>query len=102
MPALNVPIWGMEDGIQLPELTHDVTTDVCVVGLGGSGLAAVHALIDAGKRVVGVDAVAVAGGAAGRNGGFLLGGLAMFHHDAATRLGRPAAKAIYEETLKQI
>src|SRR6185437_4124763 len=41
-------------------------------------------------------------GAAGRNGGFLLGGLAMFHHDAVLRLGRRAAATIYEKTLEQI
>jgi glycine/D-amino acid oxidase-like deaminating enzyme len=77
-------------------------TDVCVVGLGGSGLACVRELLERGQRVVGIDAKTVAGGAAGRNGGFLLGGLAMFHHDAVTRLGRHAAVAIYGQTLKQI
>jgi glycine/D-amino acid oxidase-like deaminating enzyme len=62
----------------------------------------VRELLAAGKRVVGIDAISVAGGAAGRNGGLLLGGLAMFHHDAVSRLGRKAAAALYEETLKQI
>jgi gamma-glutamylputrescine oxidase len=100
--AVNAPIWGTHDTLALHELSGDVNADVCVVGLGGSGLACVHALMIAGKRVVGIDAVSVAGGAAGRNGGFLLGGLAMFHHDAVTRLGRDVAVAIYEETLKQI
>lgn len=86
----------------LPELEEDLVADVCVVGLGGSGLACVRSLLDAGQRVVGIDATTVAGGAAGRNGGFLLGGLAMFHHEAVTRLGRSAAVAIYEQTLRQI
>jgi glycine/D-amino acid oxidase-like deaminating enzyme len=77
-------------------------SDVCVVGLGGSGLACIHSLLDAGHRVIGIDAIDVAAGAAGRNGGFLLGGLAMFHHDAVARLGEHAASAIYRETLAQI
>ena len=41
---------------------------VCVVGLGGSGLAALEELRTRGVEVVGVDAVAVGAGAAGRNG----------------------------------
>lgn len=88
--------------LQLPQLAGEPVADVCVVGLGGSGLACIHAFIAAGRTVVGVDAVSVAAGAAGRNGGFLLGGLSMFHHDAVTRLGQSAATAIYAETLAQI
>jgi glycine/D-amino acid oxidase-like deaminating enzyme len=99
---IEAPVWETRAARDLPELTNDAAADVCVVGLGGSGLACVHALLAAGHSVVGVDAVTVAGAAAGRNGGFLLGGLAMFHHDAADRLGRTVATEIYEETLKQI
>ena len=75
---------------------------MCVVGLGGSGLAAVQALIDHGKRVVGLDAGAVAGGAAGRNGGFLLAGPADFHHDAVRQAGRDRAVALYRRTLREL
>jgi gamma-glutamylputrescine oxidase len=99
---MNSPIWGEEERLSLRALDGDVEGDVCVVGLGGSGLACVRALVDAGRRVVGIDATTVAGGAAGRNGGFLLGGLAMFHHDAVARLGRYKAVGIYEQTLKAI
>jgi gamma-glutamylputrescine oxidase len=98
----NVPVWAGDDALHLPELDGEVSADVCVVGLGGSGLACVNALLAGGKRVVGIVAVTGASGAAGRNGGFLLGGLAMFHHEAQQRLGQAAAKSIYEETLKQI
>ncbi len=98
----NVPIWASSENLELPTLTGDVEADVCVVGLGGSGLSCVQALVAAGKRVVGLDADGIASGAAGRNGGFLLGGLAMFHHDAAARFGRDTARAIYQETLDQI
>jgi len=98
----NVPLWGETTRVVLPSLEGRVSADVCVVGLGGSGLACIDALLAAGKRVVGLDAATIAAGAAGRNGGFLLGGLAMFHHDAVDRLGRATATALYEETLKQI
>jgi glycine/D-amino acid oxidase-like deaminating enzyme len=98
----NVPLWDGATDLTLPTLDRRVAADVCVVGLGGSGLACVRALLAAGKSVVGIDAVTVAAGAAGRNGGFLLGGLAMFHHDAVERLTSATATAVYEETLKQI
>ncbi|MCY7363998.1 MAG: hypothetical protein LH469_01555, partial [Frankiaceae bacterium] len=55
-PAVDVPLW--EDGgwSPLPALRGTVTADVCVVGLGGSGLAAVDELLARGASVVGVDA----------------------------------------------
>jgi glycine/D-amino acid oxidase-like deaminating enzyme len=98
----NIPLWGETTHLELPTLRGRVATDVCVVGLGGSGLACVQQLVAAGKRVVALDASTVAAGAAGRNGGFLLGGLAMFHHDAVRQLGERRATAVYEQTLNQI
>src|SRR5690242_9117251 len=100
--TISQAIWGEDERLTLPILEADIDADVCVVGLGGSGLTCVNALASGGRRIVGIDAVGVAAGAAGRNGGFLLGGLAMFHHDAVIRLGHSTATAIYEETLKQI
>jgi gamma-glutamylputrescine oxidase len=79
-----------------------VEADLCVVGLGASGLAAVHAALDRGLSVVGVDAAGVAAGAAGRNAGFALAGLAEFHHDAVARLGRERAAAAYRLTLDEL
>ena len=100
MSVIVAPVW--EPRLVLAPLTSHLETDVCVVGLGGSGLACIHELIGSGQRVIGLDASGVAGGAAGRNGGFLLGGLAMFHHEAGEQIGRPAAKAVYEQTLMEI
>ncbi len=98
----NVPIWEDAAWEGLPALAHDLVADVCVVGLGGSGLAAVLELLDRGARVVGVDAGTVAGGAAGRNGGFLIAGLAEFHHDAVARFGRERATGLYRLTMVEI
>ncbi len=78
------------------------TFDLAVVGLGGSGLSAIHAGLERGWTVVGVDAVGVAAGAAGRNGGFLLKGLAPFYHDARTLLGRSLASRLYAATEKHL
>ena len=83
-------------------LEHDVTADVCVVGLGGSGLAAIEALAPAGVDVVGIDAGCVAHGAAGSNGGFLIAGLDEPYHKVIKELGSSDAKLLYGLTLREI
>ncbi len=103
MTPPNAPAWW--DGITTDvraTLTHHTRADVCVVGLGGSGLAAVRAARELGAHVVGVDAGRIAGAAAGRNGGLLLGGLAPFHHDAVERWGDVHARAFYSHTLSML
>ncbi len=102
MSLANTPVWDDHPGLDLPRLETTVEADVCVVGLGGSGLACVHELLDLGVRVVGIDAGPVAGGAAGRNGGFLLAGTYHFYHDAVERYGRERALRIYHLTMEGI
>lgn len=99
---LGRPVWSDAGSLELPELTSDMQADVCVVGLGGSGLSCIRELLLLGQRVVGIDAAGVASGAAGRNGGFLLAGTADFYHDAVAQLGRARALALYRLTLEQI
>jgi len=98
----NLPVWDDAAWTPLPRLEGQVEADVCVVGLGGSGLACVDELVRGGARVVGVDAGMVAGGAAGRNGGFLLAGTALFYNDAVATFGRESARRIYQLTVEQI
>ena len=86
----------------LPTLPGPRVVDACVVGLGASGLAAVEVLADRGLSVIGLDAGRVAAGAAGRNGGFLLGGPAHFLHDAIARWGAEAAVGLYRATLSEL
>lgn len=97
-----LPAW--DDGVwaPLPALQGDADTDVCVIGLGGSGLACILELLGMGQRVVGLDAAVVGGGAAGRNGGFLLAGLPAFYHRAAEKFGRGRAQAIYRRTMAEL
>jgi len=96
------PAW--EDGHppHYPSLRGVAEADVCVIGLGGTGLTALLEAERLGLRATGLDAGAVAGGAAGRNGGFLLAGLPSFYHDAVEVLGRSRAQALYELTVEQI
>lgn len=102
MSAAGQPVWAEGSApLGLPALSGEVRAQVCVVGLGGSGLTAVHALLDRGLDVVGLDAGPVAGGAAGRNGGLMLAGLAPFFHDAAAALGAERARALYLATMDE-
>lgn len=96
------PIWDDAPGLGLAPLGGDASCDVCVVGLGGSGLAAVEALLGAGRRVVAIDAGTVGGGAAGRNGGFLIAGLYAFHHAAVALYGRERARRLYQLTIAEL
>ena len=100
--ARGTPLWETGGGPSMPRLEGDVETDVCVVGLGGSGLTCVRELRALGVHAIGVEAGRIGGGAAGRNGGFLLAGLAHFYHDAVARHGSARARAIYALTLDEL
>ena len=58
------------------------------------------ALASAGVDTVVLERDTVAGGASGRNGGFLLAGVAPFHSDARERYGRDRARRMYAATLE--
>lgn len=99
----NRPRWDDHDWPGLPPLSGDATAELCVVGLGGTGLTCIaEALALGASSVIGVDAADVAAGAAGRNGGFLLAGTHDFHHDAVRVLGRARAVAITHLTLEEV
>jgi gamma-glutamylputrescine oxidase len=95
-------VWDDRAADGLGPLDGDARADVCVVGLGVAGLTAAATVAAHGRSVVGVEAGAVGAGASGRNGGFLLAGLADFHHVAAETLGPEAATAWYRVTLGEL
>jgi glycine/D-amino acid oxidase-like deaminating enzyme/nitrite reductase/ring-hydroxylating ferredoxin subunit len=60
-------IWhGTFDVPEYPQLTRNVTTDVCIVGAGIAGLSTAYMLAKAGKKVVVVDDGPIGGGESGR------------------------------------
>lgn len=99
---MNQPVW--EDAPPLPRsrLEGTLRADVCVIGLGGSGLAALEELHALGVNAVGIDARTVGAGAAGRNGGFVLAGLAKFFHELVAQLGAELATALFRATATEI
>lgn len=103
MTGDNRPIWDDDPSWQPPALLAGNTScDVCVIGLGVSGLVAARAVRAQGLDVIGIDAVDVGAGAAGRNGGFLLAGSADFHHDAVRLRGHDVAVSFYRRTLQEL
>ena len=97
-----LPIWDSVPWPGLPALDSHVETDVCVIGLGGSGLSCVRELRALGRRVAGIDAKRVAAGAAGRNGGILHPGTGAAYHVAVRTLGCTRAVRLYELSLAQL
>lgn len=99
----DIPIW---DGyVQRPSfgvLSGNIKTDVCVVGLGGSGLSAALHAAELGYNVIGIDSKFIAAEAAGRNGGFLLNGFAKFYHKTRKQVGVEENKRVYKSTIKEM
>lgn len=99
----NSPVW--DKYIERPMfgiLSGNIKADVCIVGLGGSGLSAALHASELGYKVVGIDSTFIAAEAAGRNGGFLLNGFAKFYHETRKQLGIEENKKIYQATLDEI
>lgn len=99
---MNRPVWDDRDWRPLPKLTGTQRADVCVIGLGASGLAAMEELTEFGVSAVGLDAGPVGSGASGRNGGLILTGLADFFNDTVVRFGEAAATALHRLTAREI
>lgn len=96
------PVWDEGGWKGFPALADTITTDICVVGLGGSGLAAIEESLKLGGSVVGIDRGYVAGGAAGRNAGFLMAGMPLFYHEARAKWGASRVKQVYRKTLEKL
>jgi gamma-glutamylputrescine oxidase len=97
--AATTPLWLDSPYTARPPLGGDVEAEACVVGGGVAGLSCALRLAQQGIDTLLVEAGAVAGGASGRNGGFLIAGTALFHNDARVRLGAERARAVYARTL---
>ncbi len=96
------PVWDDDTWSPLPPLSGSVHADLCVIGLGASGLCAVLEGLSLGHSVVGIDATVTAGGAAGANGGILRAGVSHSYHDAVARLGRNRARELHRLTAGEI
>jgi gamma-glutamylputrescine oxidase len=95
-----LPYWLDEPYEPRPPLTGDVEVEACVIGAGVGGLSCARRLAAHGIETLVLERDTVAGGASGRNGGFLIAGLAPFHNDAIELWGREYAARVYARTLE--
>jgi glycine/D-amino acid oxidase-like deaminating enzyme len=96
---VTVPFWLDEPYEPRPALARDLEVEACVVGAGAGGLACAKRLAERGVEAVVLERNTVAAGASGRNGGFLLAGMAPFYDDARERYGAATARDVYARTL---
>jgi gamma-glutamylputrescine oxidase len=78
-----------------PQLSHDIDTDICIIGGGFAGLWTARALQKRHKEVVLIERGRVAGGASGRNTGFVSAGFNQSLSKIADRVGMDHARALY-------
>jgi gamma-glutamylputrescine oxidase len=98
--AAGTPFWLDEPYEPRPPLDGRVEVETCVVGAGVAGLSCALALARRGVDTVVLERATVAGGASGRNGGFLLAGVAPFYSEARELYGRERARRMYTATLE--
>jgi len=78
-----------------PALTQNLDVDVCVIGAGLAGLTIAREVARRGWSVAVLDAGKVAGGASGRNAGFVSPGFAERIDAIVERVGLPRAKELW-------
>src|SRR4026208_1923672 len=60
-------VWMATDVPELPSLSHDIRTSVCIVGAGIAGMSTAYLLARAGRAVVVIDDGQIGGGETGRS-----------------------------------
>jgi glycine/D-amino acid oxidase-like deaminating enzyme len=83
------------DAPERPPLSFDLDVDVCVIGGGLAGLTVAREVARSGWSVVVVEAGRLAGGASGRNTGFVLPGFAADADKLVTRVGFDRTKDLW-------
>src|SRR5947199_10730505 len=78
-----------------PTLSHDLDADVCVIGAGLAGLTVAREVAQHGWSVAVLEAGQVAGGASGRNGGFVSPGFSEQIDAIVERVGLPRARELW-------
>ena len=99
MSIRSVPFWLDGPYQARPPLEGRLETGACVIGAGVAGLSCARRLALHGVDTVVLERDTAAGGASGRNGGFLLAGPAAFYVDAREQYGAEHARRIYARTL---
>ncbi len=96
----SIPYWLDSPYEPRAALEGRLEAEACVIGGGVGGLSCASRLAEHGVDTIVLERGTVAGGASGRNGGFLLAGVAAFHNDARELYGRERNRRIYARTVE--
>jgi gamma-glutamylputrescine oxidase len=100
MSVTAMSFWLDEPYQPRPALEGRAEAEVCVIGAGVAGLSCARRLAAHGLETVVLERHTVAGGASGRNGGFMIAGPAAFYPDAREKYGAERTRRIYARTLE--
>src|SRR4051812_25687385 len=92
------PTWYAATAVAAPErpaLTLDLDVDLCVIGAGLAGLTVAREVARRGWSVAVLEAGCLAGGASGRNGGFVSPGFAERIDAIVARVGPSRARELW-------
>jgi len=95
--AASPPVWGELRPVPRPD-PPPARAEVCVIGGGISGVAALHWCRSRGLDAVLLERTHLGAGASGRNAGFLLAGVAENYARAVVTHGRETAAAVWHYT----
>ena len=79
---------------QYPQLSGDISTDICIIGGGFTGIASAVELAERGYHVVLLEAHQIGWGASGRNGGQIIRGIGHNLNDFKKVIGQEGIDAI--------
>jgi gamma-glutamylputrescine oxidase len=91
---MTISLWQDIPYLPRPALEGNIITDSIVLGAGMTGLGLAHFLAERGIRTLVIDGDRVAGGASGRNIGFVLSGLGEHYAGSVKYWGRRQAASI--------
>lgn len=88
--------------VTYPSLSHDIETDVCIVGGGLAGLTTALECARAGRKVTILERNRIAWGASGRNGGFVSAGYATSIQNMKRRVNPTNADTLYRMSIEGV
>lgn len=88
-------LWSREGHVEYPPLKGPAAADVAIIGGGITGVSLAYWLARDGRRPLLLEARTVAGGASGRNAGFMTASTAEGYGTVIDRFGREAARRLW-------
>jgi len=89
-------VWMATDVPELPTISHDIRTNVCVVGAGIAGMTTAYLLARAGRAVVVIDDGPIGGGETGRTTAHITAALDDYYSEIEKLHGEAGARIAAE------